>query len=171
MPPTIDINLPRDHQPHFPEQCVACGAYTPDSRLRCAASVARFRNAIWPGGKVVVEAPACRQCVRSARIQRGLSWLASLGIIAAAIWIVHPWATANIAHAGMAKLVVAGIALLAVAPQVIAEMFFPPAFDIVPFDESIDYEFRDREYAIHFVACNADAASVRVNGEQLRTTQ
>ena len=56
-----------------------------------------------------------------------------------------------------------GLILVCLAPYILWEMFFPPAIDITAYSESIDYEFRDPDYAFDFAELNDDAEWVRIN--------
>ena len=56
-----------------------------------------------------------------------------------------------------------GLSLVCLAPYILWEIFFPPAIDITAYSESIDYEFRDSDYAFDFAELNDDAEWVRIN--------
>jgi len=47
-----------------------------------------------------------------------------------------------------------GIALLAIGPWILWEVFAAPAFDLSVGERTIDYEFRDTAYAHDFAALN-----------------
>jgi len=47
-----------------------------------------------------------------------------------------------------------GLAVVACIPLFVWEMVFPPALDLTAYSETVDYEFRDAEYAAEFRALN-----------------
>ena len=55
-----------------------------------------------------------------------------------------------------------GMFIISILPLVAWEIFFPPAFDITAYKESVDYEFRDRDYAHDFAELNSDAEWVKI---------
>ena len=62
----------------------------------------------------------------------------------------------------------AGLALLAVSPQIIYELFYPKPFDVTAKSDSVDYEFTNEEVATDFAMFNLDAAWIKVNDKQIR---
>lgn len=53
------------------------------------------------------------------------------------------------------KLAVAGLVLMALAPYVLAEVFWPRLFDTTVRGDKVDYEFASAEYAAEFEALNS----------------
>jgi hypothetical protein len=47
-----------------------------------------------------------------------------------------------------------GIALICLVPWLAWETVFPPPIDLTAFSETVDYEFRDPEYAEEFMELN-----------------
>ena len=55
-----------------------------------------------------------------------------------------------------------GFVIVCLAPYILWETYFPPSIDITAYSESVDYEFRDSDYAYSFAALNEDAEWVKV---------
>jgi hypothetical protein len=60
------------------------------------------------------------------------------------------------------KWLMLALALFCLSPQLLWSTFKPPVFDLMAFPESVDYEFRDPEYAAELVRLNNDAEWVEV---------
>lgn len=51
-------------------------------------------------------------------------------------------------------------AIIGLLPLVIAEIVFPPAFDMTAYKDRVDYEFRDPIYALMFAFKNKPTSEV-----------
>ncbi|MEO1998678.1 MAG: hypothetical protein ABGZ17_25820 [Planctomycetaceae bacterium] len=60
------------------------------------------------------------------------------------------------------KWVAMALILVCAAPWFFWEVFFPPSIDITAYSESVDYEFRDSDYAHDFADLNSDAKWVKI---------
>jgi len=49
---------------------------------------------------------------------------------------------------------IAGIALLCCTPVILWDTFLPPVVELTAFSKTVDYEFRDHEYAYEFADLN-----------------
>ncbi len=61
------------------------------------------------------------------------------------------------------KWVAVAMMIVCVSPWFIWELLFPPSIDITAYSKSVDYEFKDPEYADEFVELNSDAEWVKVS--------
>tara|TARA_R110002073_G_scaffold36582_10_gene106513 strand:- start:4467 stop:4736 length:270 start_codon:yes stop_codon:yes gene_type:complete len=61
------------------------------------------------------------------------------------------------------KWVAMGLILVCLAPYFFWETFYPPAIDITAYTDSVDYEFRDADFAYEFASLNGDAEWVRIS--------
>lgn len=61
------------------------------------------------------------------------------------------------------KWVAMAMMLVCLSPWLLWETFFPPSVDITAFSNSVDYEFRNAEYADEFAELNSDAEWVKVD--------
>lgn len=62
-----------------------------------------------------------------------------------------------------------GTALVCLLPWYLWEIFFPPPFDMTAYADSVDYEFRDAEYAEEFALLNkaaGEAEQLSSDGEE-----
>ena len=84
-----------------------------------------------------------------------------MGIAAAFMFFAWPYIDDFVARS-IRKLVAVVLILVCLAPYFLWELFFPPSIDITAFSDSVDYEFRDEEYAYEFAALNEDAEWVEV---------
>jgi hypothetical protein len=55
------------------------------------------------------------------------------------------------------KWIAVGIALLCMTPLLLWQLFFPPPLDLTATSSTVEYEFRDRDYAAEFARLNQPA--------------
>ncbi|MCC9658827.1 hypothetical protein [Rhodopirellula halodulae] len=53
------------------------------------------------------------------------------------------------------------LTIVCLAPYFLWETIWPPAIDITAYKDSVDYEFRDMDYALDFAALNDNAEWIR----------
>jgi hypothetical protein len=159
MPMATEVNLPKDHDPIFPDRCVACGAEHPTATLRISTHSIGWWTVLLGhfGMPFTTEVPACPPCRRRIRLQRWLRF---------AITIAFVFAGASIALAILKnyrglfrKWLAMAIAIVCLLPFILWETFFPPPIDLTAYSETVDYEFRDPEYAAEFAELNQGAVS------------
>ena len=83
---TIDVVLPLERAPRFPDLCVACGE-EPSQRLTLVIRASRGGDwlRVWGGGgrRLRLEVPCCERCAGRVRwlprLRTGLGWLVFLG--------------------------------------------------------------------------------------------
>ena len=163
MPLSTDVNLPKAHNARFPNRCVVCGCADPGSTVRLiTGSIGWWTWLLWMfGNPFSVKAPACTWCGLRLHLNRLVSLLITLGLIAVAF--VYLWPLVSDEFPRLArKWIMMGMALLCLVPQVIYELFFPHPFDITAHANSVDYEFGDAVMAYEFAKLNEDAAWVKI---------
>lgn len=114
------------------------------------------------GRGFVTHAPACSGCGWRIRIQRTGGFFLTLAIGTAVMFLVWPYLDDFVARS-LRKWVAMGLALASISPYIFWETFFPPSIDITAFSDSVEYEFRDSDYAHEFAALNRDAAWVKID--------
>lgn len=85
-----------------------------------------------------------------------MTWIVLIPVMLLVAWVMH---RTGLLPTGLhRRWVLAGAMLVAVAPGLIVDAFFPPPLDATARGKDIDYEFRDKAYAEDFaVINNADA--------------
>lgn len=160
---STDVNLPRKHAATFPPRCIRCNSDPGGKTLRIwTHSVGWWTALFWMfGSPFSVHIPACSRCALRIRIQRVGSTIVILAIASFIIFLVWPYVDDLVARS-LRKWVVMALALLAISPWFLWEVFFPPSIDITAYSDSVDYEFRDSKYASDFASMNADAEWVKI---------
>jgi hypothetical protein len=163
MPLSTDVNLPKSHVPRFPDKCVVCGRQSPASTVRLmTGSIGWWTLFVWWYSKpFIVKAPACAACSWRLHGNRFFTLLVTILLVVVAIWIVWPM-FADMVPRSVRKWAALGLGLVCLSPFILIQVFFPPAFDITAFSDSVDYEFRDSQLAYEFANLNDDAAWVKV---------
>jgi hypothetical protein len=82
-----------------------------------------------------------------------LKWIGGVVVVYIAIAF---WATTNSLFSGHIAI---GIILLASFVTTLVSVFRPLPFDLQVFGGTVDYKFRNREYAKHFLELNQDAVT------------
>jgi hypothetical protein len=154
---STDVNLPKSHRPVFPARCVVCGQEQPGNTVRVSThTLGWWSLALWVHGpRFFVDAPACEWCRRGLRRQLWVRWIISLGFalfgVAVAMWILRS------PRGPLRRWLAVGIALACMSPWFLWEILFPPPLDITAYSDTVDYEFRDAQYAADFTELNKDA--------------
>ena len=99
-----------------------------------------------------VEFPLCRECKPRFYMQRWGRTVVCWSIIIVAIFAFMPYFETSSRLAR--RLAVGGIAMLALAPYILFELFVPRSFEVTSSGATRTYEFASQEYAIHFYALN-----------------
>lgn len=158
MPVSTDVRLSKFHPPVFQDRCVACGAGSPGATYRAGTSAIGWGT--WAlgtlGRRHTVEVPACVPCRGRMRRQRWLQLAVNAAVIVVGVavagsllqWYQGPFK----------RWLVMGVVLGCLLPLLVWETFFPRPFDMTAFSDTVDYEFRDPDYAIEFAALNQPAA-------------
>ena len=164
MPLSTEVNLPRNHPARYPNRCVGCGENFCTSKLRLWTHTIGWWTAIFwiPGWGFSTQVPACRACGWKIRMQRIGGLLVAFAIAGLFLAFVWPHIDDFIPRA-LRKWVAVLLILICLLPYVLWETFWPPSIDITAFSNSVDYEFRDAEYAYEFAELNEDAEWVKIS--------
>lgn len=155
MPMSTDITLPRAAKPVFPDRCVACGLLGPDSRIRVVTyAIGWWTIVFWVSGrKFWAEVPACKGCrlrmVRQRWLRRFMEWPLILLAVVAAFHFLDGY------QGPFKRWLVMGIVLVSLLPWLLWEIAAPPPIDLTASSTTVQYEFRDEEYAAEFLALNS----------------
>jgi hypothetical protein len=161
---STDVNLPKSYTARFPDKCVVCGLDRPDSSVRLiTGSLGWWTWLLWCFGKpFTVMAPACGFCAWGLHLRRIIILLITIAAIVVVMWLVWPTISADVPRFAR-KWVAMGLILVCLLPWFIWQAFFPHAFDVTAYEDSVDYEFRDKELAVEFAALNVDADWIKVD--------
>jgi hypothetical protein len=158
------VNLPKAQKPVFPNRCVACGAHEPAATYRAGTNaIGWWTLAVWSfGARFTVEVPACEPCRARMRRQRWVQLAVNLAVIAAGFGVAG--ALLRWYEGPLKRWLMLGIVLVCLLPVMLWEELFPRPFDMTAYSGTVDYEFRDTDYATDFAALNAPAVP-RAEGE------
>jgi hypothetical protein len=151
---STDVNLPRKIEPKWPDRCVCCGRPNPGGTVRVwTASIGWWTVLFWQFGALYsVTVPSCAICAKRLWAMRVakfvLNCVLAFAGVTVAFWILKSY------EGPFRKLLAMVIALVFFLPYVFWETFFPPAFDITCFANTVDFEFRDPAYAAEFESLN-----------------
>lgn len=151
---SIDVRLPRDLVPAWPDRCVRCDAASPQARARFVDRSTTWLTTVMMrfAPKVAVQVPACPSCARALTWQQRIQQATMLVSVVAGVWAGR-WVVPLLP--GLPPgLVLGGTALVACVPAVIWRTVKAPRFAIQAWDQHIDYEFTDPRYAAEFAAMN-----------------
>ena len=164
MPLSTDVNLPRNHVARYPDRCVRCEAPSEGKTLRLwTHTVGWWTVVLWIFGRgFSTRVPACHSCSWKIRAQRLGGLLLTIMIAALFLFFVWPYLEGAVAPS-LRKWVAMGLILICLAPLFIREVLWPPAICITAFKDSVDYEFRDGDYAEEFAELNEDAEWVKLS--------
>ena len=154
MPLSTDVKLPRTRTPVFPDRCVACGVPDPGCFIRVGTNAIGWWTLVfWTHGpRFSVEVPACEPCRRQMIRQRWVR-LFVCGIfvvvgVGAAVYVLGSL------RGPIKRWLGLGIALLCMVPWFAWELIFPRPIDLTAYSDTVDYEFRDADYAQEFAELN-----------------
>ncbi|MFN6401877.1 MAG: hypothetical protein ACK449_18465 [Planctomycetota bacterium] len=162
---TYDVNLPRDHQPVYPNRCVRCHCDPQGNSIVLWTHMVGWWTFLllffgWPVSTTV---PACRSCKLQIRVQRLGLWIFMLLLSFIFMWFVWPMVDDFVPKVA-GKWVAVGMIMICALPFFIWQLIVPPCFDFTAYQQSIDYEFKDHDYAVEFANLNRHADWVKVDG-------
>jgi hypothetical protein len=162
------INLPKTHEPRFPNRCVVCGHENPSSRVRIiTGTVGWWTWLLWMFGKpFVVKAPSCQVCAWKLHARRLISVLVILGCTAIVFYIIWPHVKGFVPHS-IRRWAMLGLVIVCMLPYFVIEAFFAKPFDVTAYSDSVDYDFTLQDYANEFAGLNHNSGWVKVNGTKL----
>ncbi len=154
---SYDINLRRDHLARWPDRCVCCGAEKPGHVVRLfTLSIGWWTLMFWSFGTLFsARVPACRSCGRRLQVKRVLKVLLT-GLIAFA-GVAVAFQIMGSYQGPLKKWLAFLVTLVCISPYLLWDVFFPPVFDMTCYSKTVDYEFRDSDYAFEFHMMNEDA--------------
>lgn len=80
--------------------------------------------------------------------RRIITWgFAAIGVAVAAYLLAEH-------HGPFKRWIALGIAMLCLSPLIVWEVLFPPPVDLTAYSNTVDYEFRDADYAAEFASLN-----------------
>lgn len=154
MPLSTDVTLPKFAVPTFPDRCINCGTPKPGSHVRVGTNAIGWGTLVFwhPGRRFSVAVPACELCrrrlVRRRWSRRVLEWSIGLMGVAAAFYLLGSY------RGPFKRWLALGIALGCLLPWFIWQSLFPPPIDLTAYSDTVQYEFRDADYADEFVSLN-----------------
>jgi hypothetical protein len=158
MPLSHDIDLPRRHDPAYPDRCVVCNAPTPDAILVARATDTLPLAWLLPlRRRALATPPACTPCGVRYRRRRRTRRLIEIAFIVAAVIVVI-----NLIPRGTPgrKAISLAIVMVSYIPLFVWQLRRPLPFDVTQTSKSVIYEFADRAYAREFAYLN----SIRTHG-------
>lgn len=153
---STDITLPSRVTPVFPDVCIVCHA-SPDSSTKITQNshhwlASFFLSLLHLFGWSRTEIPICRACKTRFYFQRwgrtAICWVIVIGVVAVAWPYFNAWGRLT------KKVAIAGVGILAIAPYIAFEIFWPRLFDTTAEGDKLTYEFASDEYAKLFYLLN-----------------
>ena len=149
-----DVELPASREPEFPKLCVGCSAADPATEVEVTTRrIGWWTVVFWMfGAAFSVSFPACDDCVDAIRAQsfrRTVArWVFSVTAVAGAIYVFGeiegPWR----------RWLLMIAALLFLLPLMVFEIFLAPIVDMTAKLKTVDYEFKNADYADEFAEIN-----------------
>lgn len=161
---STDVNLPRRHRARYPARCVRCGGNHDGRTIRLWTHTIGWWTALfWTFGLgFTTRPPACTKCSWRIRAQRVGGLL--LTLVIASVFMIFLWPQVDdFVARSLRKWVALGLIIVCLSPYLLWEIIYPPAIDITAFKDSVDYEFRDADFAYEFAELNSDAEWVRIS--------
>ena len=152
---SINIVLPRDVIPLFPNRCIYSGQPNPDNSVMVwTHTLGWWTWTIFAIGKLVrVKVPINREYKARFLLQVYGRWLAMAVFAVIAFYVMSPL----MRKLGIFQMHI-GVVLVCIvlAPYFFWQVFFPRTFDVSAYSGKIIYEFKDRQYAMEFAELNAE---------------
>ena len=158
MKSSIEVTLPKNHLPVFPDECVDCQCQT-NSRSRISQnSVNPLFMFLLPivllFGWSKVSFPLCRNCRKKFFAQRWGRFAVYMILIATGLAILNPYISElTWLSRRFSLLVLLGLTLL---PLIILEMIWPKIFSTTATRKTVEYQFASCDYALKFSRLNLD---------------
>ena len=164
MPLSTDVNLPRNHTAIYPQRCIRCGDDSVAKTIRLwTHTLGWWTWALWVlGVGFRTDVPVCSRCGWKIRFQKIGGVVLTMLIAAAFLTFAWPYIRDVVPRPFSKWAALIGI-FLCLGPYFLWEIIFPPAIDVTAYSESVDYEFRDAEYAMEFAELNDEAEWVKVS--------
>ena len=160
----LDITLPRDVEPVFPDACCACGRAKPGDTVAVKGRRINWAELFLPwlwffGKRVRVTVPVCAAC--RPRLLASRRWNTLILVVngLVAFSFAMPLAKSCGFGRGTTRMLTLAFGMVGLLPWLLWTIFHPVPFDITVHKDTIDYEFAHRGYAIEFFAANDRATS------------
>ncbi len=152
---STDITLPRTQTPVFPDRCVACGVPCPETFIRVGThSIGWWTILFWThGARFSVNVPTCEPC-RGKMIRQRWVRLAVEAIFVAVGVSVAVYVLGGSLRGPLKRWLALLIVLLCMLPWFVWELVFPRPIDLTAYAHSVNFEFRDEDYAEEFAELN-----------------
>lgn len=171
MPLSVDITLPKDQVPEFPDMCVVCRCPSPAGTCKLTThTLGWWTWVLWIlGTPHSVRVPACRGCAWRLKLRRWGSMLALIGFCSLVLWLFGD-RIAQAVPRPFARWAYMGAILLCLIPCYSISAFFPPPVDTTVYSNRVVYEFQDALYAFRFATLNgvADQLNLRELNRAIR---
>jgi hypothetical protein len=155
MPLSTDVRLRRSTVPRFANECVRCECDEPTGYVTLHGNATGWWTylTLLPGWFYRVHAPACPGCAWRIYLAGWVRFAIYMTLVGLLCWWLLPYVQAWVArpfvrHAG------AVLVLLLLIPYHFIEVWFPAAIDVIVYDKSIDYQFRNGRLALLFYLLN-----------------
>ena len=135
MPLSTDVNLPRDHEVRFPSGCIQCNNDPDGSTMRLRPHAASFL--MISGSLFSVEIPACQHCTLQMGFRKSCLVLISIVVAFCVMLLVRPHLE-NFVPGSVRKWIGIGLVLTSLVPFILYSAFYPPAFDVTVYTDSVD---------------------------------
>jgi hypothetical protein len=157
-----DVVLAADCEVEWPAECPVCGAASPRNLLPVSGTRSTIAAFFLPilhlfQSRAKYEVPTCDACRGAELRSRWLRLLVLLALVGAGVAVASPWANGLTDSRFLRRLIVFGVAIVAMAPLIVWQVWAPPAVDVTLGRKSVTFEFRREAYANAFAARNVRA--------------
>ncbi len=158
MPVKPAVEVPKLQRPVFPDRCAGCGAGSPGSTYRAAATSGYWWTGVLTatGETYTVDVPACNRCGKKMR-RRDRMQIASIAVIVVATVVGARWYFKDLGGF-YPWLLMIGAAFVSVAQLSLWDVFSPPPIYMTNYADEVEYTFRDPDYAAEFITLNKPPA-------------
>ncbi len=149
------VNLPITHQPAFPDRCIVCGVKGPQATIGFSAVKNEAQGPRWRlpfGRRYTVNIPSCRRC--AARLRRRRLLITVVGAAYAVVSLSYAVYFFGWYHGPFKKWLTVGVGLACLIPFFLLMILFRPPVELTASDTTVQYRFRDVDYAKEFAAMN-----------------
>ena len=154
MPLLYIVNIPKNREPVFPDVCIVCQRNTPQVKVRLASHSLGWwlLFTLKFGAMADVRVPACVECSKLLDRDRMARWLATAGIAIVGIFLLVRLLGGNPTPRQIALGM--GLGLLCLTPLIVWEWKTPLPIELTSYLDSVDYIFRNDDYAQQFARLN-----------------
>lgn len=160
---STDVSLPKSKKPVFPDECVVCGAESPKNKVKVGTnSIGWWTVLTWfHGSRFSVRIPACKSCAIRLQLRRWGALAVFMILSVLVLFVIAPLISPHVAGPMRRWVLMIGL-LLCLSPFFVWEFLFPPAFDMTAYSKTVDYEFKNEDYALKFETLNEEEPEIDV---------